>query len=73
MCYESWKLNEHEQKYTMRDPELAAIIHALKMWRHYLLVRRSTLMSDHIGLRYLFDQLNLNTRQARSLTMINDF
>jgi len=30
-------------------------------------------MSDHIGLRYLFDQPNLNARQARWLAMINEF
>lgn len=30
-------------------------------------------MSDHIGLRYLFDLPNMNSRQARWLAMINDF
>ena len=30
-------------------------------------------MSDHIGLRYLFDQPNLNARQARWLATINEF
>ena len=30
-------------------------------------------MSDHIGLRYLFDQPNLNARKARWLAMINEF
>ena len=63
MCYESQKLNEHEQNYPTHDLELAVIIHVLKMWRHYLLGRRFTLMSDHSGLRYLFDQSNLNARK----------
>jgi len=54
VCYESHKLNEHENKYLTHDLELAVIIHALKMWRCYLLGRRFVLMSDHIGLRYLF-------------------
>lgn len=31
------------------------------------------MMSDHSGLRYLFDQLNLNGRQARWLEIINEF
>ena len=30
-------------------------------------------MSDHSGLRYLFDQPNLNVRQARWLAMIREF
>lgn len=55
------------------DLELATIIDALKMWRHYLLGRRSVLMNDHSGLRYLFDQPNLNARQAIWLAMISDF
>ena len=31
------------------------------------------LMSDHIGLRYLFNQLNLNAKQDRCLATINEF
>lgn len=62
VCYESGKLNKHEQNYSTHDLELALIMHALKMWRHYLLGMRFLLMSDHSGLRCLFDQMNLNTR-----------
>ena len=60
--YESWKPNEHEQNYSTHDLELAAIIRALDMWRHYLLRMMFILMSDHTGLRYLFDQSNLNAK-----------
>lgn len=66
-------MNEHEQNYPMHDLELAAIIHALKMWRHYLLGRRFTLMSDHSGLRYFFDQPNLDVRKAIWLATLSDF
>jgi len=37
ICYESRKLNEHEGNYATHDLELTTIVHALKMWRHYLL------------------------------------
>ena len=50
VCYESWKLNEHEENYPTHDLELETIIHSLKTWRHYLLGRRFTLLSDHSGL-----------------------
>ena len=73
VCYELQKLNEHEKNYPTHDLELAAIIHALKMWRHCILGRRFTLMSVHNGLRYLFNQPNLNGRQAQWLPMINEF
>jgi hypothetical protein len=55
LCYESKKFNEHEINYVTHDFELDAIIHALKMWGHYLLGRIFALMKDHSGLRYLFD------------------
>lgn len=71
--YESLKLNEHERNYLKHDLELEAIIHALKMCRHYIIGRRFVLMINHNGLKYLFEQLNLNARQARSLTMISEF
>lgn len=73
VCYESRKLNEHEQNYVTHDLELAVIIPTLKMWRQYLLGKRFVLMSDHNGLRYLFDQLNLNVRQARWLATLSEF
>jgi hypothetical protein len=50
VCYESQKLNEHEVNYVTRGLELAAIVHALKMWRLYLLGRKFVLMTDHCGL-----------------------
>lgn len=71
--YESLKLNEHKKNYPTHDLELEAIIHALKMCSHYIIGRRFLLMINHSGLRYLFDQLNLNARQARSLTTISEF
>ena len=40
ICYESRKMKEHEKNYATHDLELAAIVHALNMWRHYLMGRR---------------------------------
>lgn len=57
----------------IHDLELAAIIHAPKMWRHYILGRRFVLMSDHSGLRYLFDQPNLNSMKSRWLATLSEF
>jgi hypothetical protein len=39
ICYESRKLKEHENNYTTHDLELTTIVHASKMWRHYLMGR----------------------------------
>jgi hypothetical protein len=34
--YESQKLKEHDINYATHDLDLALIVHALKMWMHYL-------------------------------------
>jgi hypothetical protein len=53
--YESRKLKEHESNYAMHELELPAIVHALRMWRHYLMGKKFELRTDHIGLKYLFE------------------
>ena len=63
--YESRKLKEHEKNYATHDLELVATVHALKMWRHYLMGGRFELRTDHCGLKYLFYHPNQNARQAR--------
>jgi hypothetical protein len=40
ICYESQKLKEHKRNYVTHDLELAAVTHALKVWRHYLMGRK---------------------------------
>ena len=73
ICYESQKLKEHEKNYPMNDLELAAIIHALKMWRHYLMGRKFLLKTDNMSLKYLFDQPDLNAIQARWLAFLSEY
>jgi hypothetical protein len=65
ICYESRKLKEHERHYATYDLELAAIVHALRKWRRCLMEKRFELRTDHNGLKYLFDQPNLNARQRK--------
>ena len=64
IAYECRKLKIHENNYATYDLELAAVIHALKMWRHHLIGRNFILMTDNKGLKYLLDQPNLNARKA---------
>jgi hypothetical protein len=73
ICYTSRKLNEHEIKYVTHDLEFIAIVHSLKMWRHYLLGRRFVLLTDHCGLRHLFDQPKLKVIQSRWMDLLIEF
>ena len=47
IAYESRKLKIHEKNYATYDLELAAVIHALKMWRYHLIGRKFILMTDN--------------------------
>jgi hypothetical protein len=73
ICYESIKLKERDKNYATHDLELAAIVHALKKWRHYLMGKRFELRTDHNGLKYLFDQPNLNARKSRWLEFLCEY
>jgi hypothetical protein len=66
-------LNKHEINYVTCDLELVVIVHALKMWRNYLLGRRFVLKTDHSGLRYLFDHPKLNAIQSRWMALLSEF
>ena len=44
--YESRKLKDHEKNYATHDLELPSIVHALKMWRHYLMGRKFELRTN---------------------------
>jgi hypothetical protein len=66
-------LRKHEENYPTHDLELAAVVHALKIWRHYLISHRCELYSDHKSLKYIFTQNDLNLRQRRWLELIKDY
>ena len=48
------QLKPHERNYPTHDLELAAVIFALKVWRHYLLGERVEIFTDHKSLKYIF-------------------
>ena len=49
------------------------MIHALKIWRHYLIEHKSYIYTDHKSLKYIFTQSDLNLRQHRWLELIKDY
>jgi hypothetical protein len=66
-------LKEHERHHAPYYLELAAIVHALRKWRDYLMGKRFELRIDHNGLKYLFDQPTLNSRQSRWLEFVCEY
>ena len=59
----------HEKNYPIHDFELAAIVFALKIWRHYLYEEKFILFSDHKSLKYLFSQEELKKRLTTALVL----
>jgi hypothetical protein len=62
VSYVSRQLRKHEENYPTHDLELAAVVHALKIWRQYLIGHRCEIYSDHKILKYIFTQMDLNLR-----------
>jgi ribonuclease HI len=73
VAYASRQLRSHEQNYPTHDLELAAVVHALKIWRHYLIGNKCEIYTDHKSLKYIFTQPDLNLRQRRWLELIKDY
>jgi hypothetical protein len=73
ITYASWALRPHEINYPTHDLELAVVVHALKIWRHYLMGNRCNIFTDHKSLKYIFTPSELNMRQRRWLELIKDY
>ena len=73
VAYASRQLRPHEGNYPTHYLLMAAVVHALKIWRHYLIRKRCQIFIDHKSLKYIFTQLNLNLRQRRWLELVKDY
>jgi len=73
VAYASRQLKEHEKNYPTHDLELAAVVYALKIWRHYLYGEKCEIHTDHQSLKYIFTQRDLNMRQRRWLEVLKDY
>jgi hypothetical protein len=73
IAYVSRQLRRHEEHYPTHDLELVAVVHALKICRHYLLGNVCHMYTDHKSLKYIFTQSELNMKQIRWLELIKDY
>ncbi|GFZ16835.1 hypothetical protein Acr_26g0001050 [Actinidia rufa] len=73
ITYASRQLRPHEKNYSTHDLELAVVVFALKIWRHYLYGVTCEVFTNHKSLKYLFTKKELNMRQRRWLELIKDY
>uniref|UniRef100_A0A2C9W6D4 RNA-directed DNA polymerase n=1 Tax=Manihot esculenta TaxID=3983 RepID=A0A2C9W6D4_MANES len=73
IAYASRQLKKHELNYPTHDLEMAAVIFALKMWRHYFYGVKCEIFTDHKSLQYILSQRELNLRQRRWVELLSDY
>jgi hypothetical protein len=61
IAYASMQLRKHEKDYPTHDLELAAVVHALKFWRHYMIGNKCNVFTDHKSLKYIFTYERIST------------
>jgi len=69
----SRQLKPYEKNYPTHNLELAAMVCALKIWRHYLYGVPCKIYTDHQSLKSIFTQKELNLRQRRWLELPKDY
>jgi hypothetical protein len=62
IAYASRQLWKHELNYPTHDLKLAAVVHALKIWRHYIMGTKCQVYNNHKSLKYIFAHKDLNLR-----------
>jgi len=72
IAYASRQLRKHERNYPTHDLEMAAVVFALKVWRHYLYGETCEIYTNHKSLKYIFQQRDLNLRQRRWMELLKD-
>ncbi|GKV41043.1 hypothetical protein SLEP1_g48622 [Rubroshorea leprosula] len=73
IAFESHKLNDTERQYTVHDKEMTAIVHCLRVWRHYLLGSRFVIKTDNVATSYFQRQKKLTPKQARWQDFLAEF
>jgi hypothetical protein len=73
IAYAFCQLQKHELNYPTHHLELAVVVHAFKIWRHYIMGTKCQVYTDHKSLKYISIQKDLNLRQHRWLELIKDY
>ncbi|WMV19198.1 hypothetical protein MTR67_012583, partial [Solanum verrucosum] len=73
IAYASRQLKVHERDYPTHDLELATVVFALKIWRHYLYGVKCYVFTNHRSLQHVFTQNDLNLRQRRWMELLKDY
>ncbi|KAL0427843.1 UNVERIFIED_CONTAM: Transposon Tf2-11 polyprotein [Sesamum latifolium] len=73
VAFESRKLKDVEQRYSVHEKELLAVVHYLRLWRHYLLGHPFVVKTDNTAVSHFMTQPKLTSRQTRWQQLLSEF
>ncbi|WMV14242.1 hypothetical protein MTR67_007627 [Solanum verrucosum] len=73
IAYASRQLKVHEKNYPTHDLELAMVVFALKICRHYLYDVHVDMFTNYKSLKYVFTKKELNLYQNRWFELLKDY
>lgn len=72
LAYESRKLKPSEQNYSTYDKELLAVVHALDIWKHYLMGSEVLIKTDQQAIKHLLTQSLISDRHIKWASFIQN-
>ncbi|KAL0409742.1 UNVERIFIED_CONTAM: Transposon Tf2-11 polyprotein [Sesamum radiatum] len=73
VAFESRKFKDAERRYSAHEKELLAVVHCLRLWRHYLLGSPFVVKTDNTAVSHFITQPKLTSRQARWQELLSEF
>ena len=73
IAYESRKLKPSELSYSTYDKELLVVVHALKLWKHYLMGSKFLIKTDQQSIRHLLSQPLISDTHIKWASFIQSF
>ncbi|GJS86298.1 reverse transcriptase domain-containing protein [Tanacetum coccineum] len=71
--FASKTLNSAQQKYTVTEKELMAVVFAFYKFRSYLILSKTIVHTDHSALRHLFKKQDAKPRLIRWILLLQEF
>lgn len=73
IAFEGRKLKEAEERYSTHEKEMLAVVHCLRIWRHYLLGTKFVVLTDNVANTFFQSQKTLSPKQARWMEFLEEY
>ncbi|KAE8724307.1 hypothetical protein F3Y22_tig00010533pilonHSYRG00154 [Hibiscus syriacus] len=73
ISFESRKLKDVEQRYTVHEKEITSVVHYLRTWRDYVLESKFVVYTVNVANIYFLTQKKLSLKQTRWQEFLVEF